>query len=269
MKNSKIITKLALMTALMGSGVTTTLMSTNASVVKAYTAPTATDKDYSRIQTLSKQPGMHKVTRKWYPGWDLGNNAHGFINMKTLKPFQDTTNPGREWTSITAAGTINGTPYVLINDLNSAKSYSPAAFYNLPYGMKFKEGHKPVEAYLGAIANSENGYDDYHDEYGTVDVKTNTVYSDRKSGHFELTMKKYGQNHGKNQGFFIGKTVIHMNDGDDYYPVYAYTPEEALPVYYIKTSDIDQFEPATVTYRKIGTITKDHKFKAYKKTMSF
>lgn len=258
------------MTALMGSGVATTLMSTNASVVKAYTAPTATDKDFSRIQKLSKQPGMHKVTRKWYPGWVPGNNVHGFVDIKTLKlDTNDIINPGREWASITKAGTLNGTPYVLLNDLNSAKTYMPAAFYNLPYGMKFKEGHKPVEAYLGAIANSDNGYVPLDDEYGRLPVKTNTVYSDRKDGHFELTMKKYGQNHGKNQGFFIGKTVIHMNDGDDYYPVYAYTPEEALPVYYIKTSDIDQFEPATVTYRKIGTITKDHKFRADEKKMSF
>ena len=158
---------------------------------------------------------------------------------------------------------------MLLDDLTGTKDYMPAAFFNLPYGMKFKEGHKPVEAYLGAIANSSNGYSEYHDEYGRTDVATKTVYSDRKNGHFELTMAKYGQNHGKNQGFFIGKTVIHMNDGDDYYPVYAYTPEEALPVYYIKTSDIDQFEPATVTYRKIGTITKDHKFRADEKTMSF
>jgi hypothetical protein len=262
MKNTKIITKLALMTALMGGVATTTsLMSTNINTVKASAAaPTATDKDYAKLQRLSKLPGMHKMKRKWYASWTLGNNTHGFINMKTLKPYNDNTNPGREWASITAAGTIKGTPYVLINDLNGVKSYSPASGFVLPYGMKYKAGSQPVEAYRGAIANSENGYDKYQDDYGQILVKSNMIYKDNADGHFKLTMKKYGKDFGKNQGFFIGKTAIHMDDNEDYYPVYTYTPYDVLPVYYIKTSDIDHFEPATVTYNKIGTISKSHKF---------
>ena len=84
-----------------------------------------------------------------------------------------------------------------------------------------------------------------------------------------------GQDHGKNQGFFIGLTPIHMNDSHDYYPVYSYSVDGNLGVVYIRTEDIDQFTPAKVTYKSIGTLNKTkgknyyHSFKPYKNRVDY
>lgn len=87
----------------------------------------------------------------------------------------------------------------------------------------------------------------------------------------KVTLNDVGQNTGKYQGFWIGKTPINFRvDGtgiyEDYYPLYNYNPTGELTISYIKTEDLDQFEPATVKYDHIGTITKGHSFKPkYKK----
>ena len=53
------------------------------------------------------------------------------------------------------------------------------------------------------------------------------------------------------------------------YPLYNYNPTGELTVSYIKVEDLDQFEPATVKYDHIGTITNKHAFKPAHKKMDF
>lgn len=132
----------------------------------------------------------------------------------------------------------------------------PAAYCQVPYAYKFKKNHKVVHDYIGSLANAWNGMKRYTDDYG----------SGVADGTFTVTLDEDGQNTGKNQGFWIGKTPITFRvDGtstyEDYSPLYNYDPSRELVVSYIKTEDLDQFEPASVTYNWLGTITKTHKFK--------
>ncbi|WP_294601729.1 hypothetical protein [uncultured Lactobacillus sp.] len=147
----------------------------------------------------------------------------------------------------------------------------PAAYCQVPYAYKFKKNHKVVHDYIGSLANAWNGMKRYTDDYGSgvadgIFTKENIIYSNHDYGTFTVTLDEDGQNTGKNQGFWIGKTPITFRvDGtstyEDYSPLYNYDPSRELVVSYIKTEDLDQFEPATVTYNWLGTITKTHKFK--------
>ena len=164
---------------------------------------------------------------------------------------------------------INGNKYFIINikeQDGKTKYLVPAAYCQVPYAYKLKSGHKTVYDYDGSLANAWNGYNPYRNSYGETLTKENIIYSSHKDSAKEVTLDRVGQNTGKNQGFWIGKTPITFrvdgtNTYEDYYPLYNYDPSGELVVSYIKTKDLDQFEPATVTYNWLGTITKNHKFK--------
>lgn len=263
MITKKIITKLALLGALLG-GATATITNTSQTVSAA---PTAKTKDYNRLQKLAKKPGAHYVKKKAYASWVPGNNVSAFYSFKTQKNLQGLADPGRQWAMLVGAGTFNGRSYVIMHNFERSKTLSPADYFKLPYGMNFKKNHQKVYCYVGSLANAYNGFDDYLQEFGVDLTKVNTIYKDHGSKR-ALTLKVDGQDHGKYQGFFIGHSPILMNDGENYLPVYSYTVDGDLTVVYIKQSDLKQFKPAKVYYKQIGTLNY-HSFKPYTKNASF
>lgn len=275
MKFTKIITKLTLASALLGSvGVTTIAL--NTTTISAHTMlPTSKTKDYNKMQKLAQKSGITYTKPRYFNDWVPGNNVGDWYLMKPYKLAAHLIDPGRQWDRTIGAGTIHGRAYFVGQNEDDVKTLIPAEFYHVPYGFKFKRNHAPVECYYGSLAESYNGYDDYLDEYGIGYTGVNTIYSNRKDGHRKLTLSYDGQDRGKNQGFFIGLTAIHMNDGHDYYPVYSYSIDGNLGVVYIRTEDISQFEPAKVTYKSIGTLNKTkgknyyHSFKPYRSRVNF
>ena len=275
MKFTKTITKLALASALLGTaGVTTTAL--NTTTVRAVALPTSKTKDYNEMQRLAKKSGITYTKPHFFNNWVPGNNVNDWYRMKPYELAGSYIDPGRQWDRIIGAGTIHGRAYFVAQVESGAdKTLIPAEFYHVPYGFRFKKNHAPVECYYGSLAESYNGYYEYSHEYGRTYTATNTIYSDRKDGHRKLTLSYDGQDRGKNQGFFIGLTPIHMNDGHYYYPVYSYSVDGNLGVVYIRTEDIDQFEPAKVTYKYIGTLNKTkgknyyHSFKPYRNRVDF
>ena len=258
-----------------------TLVYTNK--VDAKALPTATTKDFNKLQSLSKKSGPHYVkNRKWYTGFTPGENVQSIYNFNTYTLTGAKTASGvNGWAAYVGAGTFNGKRYFIINDKDSdgnTKYLMPAEYCYVPYAYKFKPNHEPVYDYAGSLANAFNGYDSFLNEYGQVLTKKNTIYPKSK---LEVTLDNVGQNTGKNQGFWIGKTPITFYvAGDDkdqtataetqeMYPLYNYDPSGELTISYIKVEDLDQFEPATVTYNKVGTITNKHAFKSVHKKMDF
>lgn len=276
MKINKIVTKLALTSALLGTvGATSLTTMLNTNVVNAEVLPTSSTKYYNQLQQNAQKTGITYTKLRFYNNWVPGNNVGDYYVMKPYKLTGSLIDPGRQWDKVIGSGTVHGRSFFVIQDNNSDKGLILSEFYRVPYGFKFKKNHKPVECYYGSLAESYNGYDPYLDEYEGNYTETNTIYSDHENGYRELTMAIDGQDHGKNQGFFIGLTPVHMSDGEDYYPVYSYTNTNALGVLYIKTADIDQFEPAKVTYKYIGTMNKSkgssyyHSFKPYKNKVNY
>ena len=259
MITKKLISKLAIAGALLG-GTTTTLVNASETV---YAAPTAHTKDYNRLQKLAKKPGAHYVKKKAYIIWAPGNNVTGARSFKTLKPYDTMFDPGRQLMSLVGAGTFKNNAYVITHNNEEAKALMPAEYFKLPYGMKFKKNHKTVYCYVGSLANAYNGYDEFHDDFGIDYTKVNTIYKNHGSKR-ALSMKVDGQHNGKYQGFFIGHSPILMNDGENYLPVYSYNTNGDLTVVYIKQSDLNQFKPAKVYYKQIGTLNY-HSFKPSRK----
>lgn len=265
MRLTKTISKLALVSALFGTIGTTALTTT---VNASSGLPTSTTKDYNKMLKLAQKDGITYTKPRYFNNWVPGNNVGDWYSLKPYKLGGALIDPGREWDRVVGAGTVHGRAYFVGQDEGGAKTLTPAEFYHVPYGFKFKKNHKPVECYYGSLAESYNGYDPYLDEYEGNYTETNTIYSDHENGHRELTMAIDGQHNGKNPGFFIGLTPIHMSDGEDYYPVYSYTTSDVLGVVYIKTKDIDQFERAKVTYKYIGTVN-NHSFKPYRNKVNY
>ena len=257
------------------------LVYSNPQTVDATSLPplrTATTKDYNKLQSLSKKPGAHYVkTKKWYAGFAPGENVEGIYYFNSHKLTHDRLNIGADgWMCYIGAGTFNGNRYFITKDFDTSnkKYLIPAAYCNVPYGYKFKKNHAVVHDYYGSLANAWNGYDEYRDDYGEDFTKENIIYSNRKKATFTVSLKQDGKSSGKNQGFWISKTPIKFrvdgtNTYEDYYPLYNYEPSGQLTMSYIKTQDLKQFKRATVTYNYIGTIYKNHAFRAYKKTLNF
>lgn len=277
MKLTKIISKLALSGALLGSaGGMVALAPVN--TVQAFSpySPTATTKDYNKMQKLAHKNGITYTKPKFFIDWVPGNSAGNLCRKSPYKLLDNAlTDPGRQWARIVGAGTVHGHSYFVFQNEGDVKALTPAEYFHVPYGFKFKKGHKPVKGYYGSLAGASNGYYEYADEYGRTFTKENTVYSDRKDGYRYITQSYDGQNEGKNKGFFIGLTAIPMNDGHSYYPLYGYSTDDSnLEVLYIRTEDIDQFKPAKVTYKWCGTLNKTkgtnyyHNFKPYQKKHS-
>ena len=263
MITKKLISKLAIAGALLG-GATATLTNTSETV---HAAPMAKTKDYNKLQKLSKKHGAHYTKTKIYASWVPGNNVAAFYSFTTQKNLEGLADPGRQFADIVGAGTFKDRAYVITSDYNNKKLLSPAEYFKLPYGMKFKKNHKTVYCYVGSLANAYNGYDEFHDDFGIDYTKVNTIYKNHGSKR-ALSMKVDGQNRGKYQGFFIGHSPILMNDGENYLPVYSYNTNGDLTVVYIKQSDLSQFKKAKVYYKQIGTLNY-HSFKPYKKNFSF
>lgn len=266
MRNKKLLTKTIIAGTLLSTGIGT--LAYNANNISAKALPVATTKDYNKLQKLAKKSGVHYVkTRKWYASFIPGNNVEAIYFLSSYKLTGAKIDPGKDdWSLGIGAGTINGTSYIVVRNPGQAKAMIPAAYCQVPYAYKLKPGHKTVYDYDGSLANAWNGYNPYRNSYGETLTKENIIYSSHKDSAKEVTLDRVGQNTGKNQGFWIGKTPITFRvDGtdtyEDYYPLYNYDPSGELVVSYIKTEDLDQFEPATVTYNWLGTITKDHKFK--------
>lgn len=275
MKLTKTITKLALVSALLGS-VGTSITALNTTTVSASSMlPTSKTTDYNKMQKIAAQPGITYTKPRYFNNWVPGNNVGDWDTLKPYRIIDQYIDPGREWSRIIGAGTIHGRAFFVNQNEGGAKTLIPAEFYHVPYGFRFKANHAPVECYNGSLAKSYNGYYDYSGEYGRTYTATDTIYSDREDGHRRLTMAIDGQHDGKNPGFFIGLTPITMSDGEDYYPVYSYTTSDVLGVVYIKTKDIDQFKPAKVTYKYIGTLNKTkgknyyHSFKPYRNKVNY
>lgn len=276
MKFTKVITKLALAGALLGS-IGLSIGTSNTTTVSAHPmALTSKTKDYNRMQKLAQKSGITYTKPRYFNDWVPGNNVNDWYSMNPYKLAEHFIDPGRQWDRVIGAGTIHGRAYFVTQiESGDAKGLVPAEFYHVPYGFRFKKNHAPVECYYGSLAKSWDGYDEYSGEYEGIYTENNTIYSNRKDGHRKLTMAMDGQDHGKNQGFFIGLTAIHMNDGHDYYPVYSYSVDGNLGVVYIRTEDIDQFTPAKVTYKYIGTLNKTkgknyyHSFKPYKNRVDY
>lgn len=280
MKYSNLFKKVAITGTLLTIG-SAALVYSNPQTVDATSLPplrTATTKDYNKLQNLSKKPGAHYVkTRKWYAGFAPGEDVEGIYYFNSHKLTHDRLNIGADgWMCYTGAGTFNGTRYFITTDFdNGNKKYMiPAAYCNVPYGYKFKKNHAVVHEYYGSLANAWNGYDEYQHDYGSDFTKENILYSNKKSGTFTVSLKQDGKSSGKNQGFWIGKTPIKFRvDGTETYvncyPLYVYNPNGQLTICYIKTEDLSQFKRATVTYNYVGTIYKNHAFRAYKKTLNF
>lgn len=269
MRNKKLLTSTIIAGTLLSVGTSVFLFTDNNVEAKALTV--ATEKDYNKLQKLAKQPGTHYTKhKKLYTSFIPGNNVEAIYYFKSHKLTGARTDPGKDdYQPCIGTKNINGTGYFIVNNTESTgkeKFLIPAAYCQVPYAYKFKKNHKVVHDYCGSLANAWNGYNPYRDGYGETLTKENIIYSNHKNGTFTVTLDEDGQNTGKNQGFWIGKTPITFRvDGtdtyEDYYPLYNYDPSGELVVSYIKTEDLDQFEPATVTYNWLGTITKDHKFK--------
>lgn len=280
MKGINLFKKVAITGTLLTIG-SAALVYSNPQTVDATSLPplkTATTKDYNKLQSLSKKLGAHYVkTRKWYAGFTPGDNVEGIYYYKSHKLTHDRLNIGADgWDSYIGAGTFNGTRYIISADFNNGgkKYLIPAKYCHVPYGYKFKKNHAVVHDYIGSLANAWNGYDSYLNNYGQTLTKENILYSNKKSGTFTVSLKKDGKSTGKNQGFWIGKTPIKFRvDGTDTYvdcyPLYNYEPSGQLYMSYIKTEDLSQFKRTTVTYNYVGTIYKNHAFRAYKKTLNF
>lgn len=279
-RNKKLLTKIIIAGTLLTAGAST-LVYTNK--VNAKALPVATTKDYNKLQKLSKQPGAHYVnTRKWYTNFTPGENVQAVYFYDTYKSTGSKINPGIDgWERFIGAGSFNGKSYFIQQNPETKKKYLiPAEYCQVPYAYKLKSGHKPVYNYFGSLANAWSGYNSYREGYGETFTETNVIYLDDTSKS-ELTLAGTGQNIGKNKGFWIGKTPITFyvagNDKDKLptsetqkmYPVYNYDQDGELRVTYIKTEDLAQFEPTTVTYKPIGTITNKHAFKPAHKKMDF
>lgn len=271
--NKKLLTKIIITGTLLTVGAST-LVYTNK--VDAKALPVATTKDYNKLQKLSKQNGAHYIkTKKWYNGFMPGENVQAIRDIGTYSLTGTRSDPGiHDWSKYIGSGTFNNKPYFIGIDASGFKYLMPAEYCQVPYAYKLKSNHKPVHDYLGSLANAFNGYSSFLDEYGHSLTKENTIYSNKTNATYTVTLDEDGQSKGKYQGFWIGRTPINFRvDGtdtyEDYYPLYNYNPTGELTVSYIKVEDLDQFEPATVKYNNIGTITNKHAFKPAHKKMDF
>lgn len=276
--NKKLLTKIIVAGTLLTAGASTLVYTNN---VAAKALPVATTKDYNKLQRLSKQSGKHNIkTKKWYVSFMPGENVQADYHFGTYKLTGTQTNPGvNDWQRYVGAGTLNGEAYFIEQNYGSNEKFLiPAKYCQVPYAYKLKSDAKPVYDYLGSLANAYNGYDSFLNDYGQILTKQNVIYPASK---MKVTLNRVGQNTGKYQGFWIGKTPITFNvAGDDekqtptsetqeMYPLYIYNPTGELTVSYIKAEDLDQFEPATVKYNNIGTITNKHAFKPVDKKIDF
>ena len=276
MKYSNLFKKVAITGTMLTIG-SAALVYSNPQTVDAKVMPTATTKDYNKLQNLSKKSGAHYIkARKWYAGFTPGENVEGIYYFNSYKLTHDRLSIGADgWACYIGAGTFNDNRYFIMKNPEQKKLLIPAKYCNVPYGYKFKKNHKTVYSYLGSLANSWGGYDDYSHDYEDF-TKENIVYggNNKRKAAIKVTLNKVGKNAGKNQGFWISKTPIKFRvDGtdtyEDYYPLYIYDPSGQLTISYIKTEDLSQFKRATVTYNYVGTIYKNHAFRAYKKTLNF
>lgn len=277
--NKKLLTKIIVTGTLLTASAATLVYTNN---VDAKALPVATTKDYNKLQKLSKQPGAHYVkNKKWYVGFMPGENVQAARDIGTYKLFDTKSNPGVDnWSKYIGAGTFNGKQYFIGQDASKTKYLMPAEYCQVPYAYKLKQNHKPVYDYFGSLANAWDGYNAYRNSYGETFTQKNVIYLDNNS-KAEVSLARVGQDTGKYKGFWIGKTPITFyiagDDKDklptsktqDMYPVYNYDPDGELRVTYIRTEDLAQFEPATVKYNNIGTITNKHAFKPAHKKMDF
>ena len=275
MKKTKLFKKIIIAGVLLSAGITA-LTCLNSQTVAAKSLPVATTKDYNKLQKLSKKSGVHYIKkRKWYASFIPGDNVEAYRDLKSLKLIGTKSDPGiDDWDVFVGAGTINGTRYFISNikEKDGKRKYIiPAAYCQVPYGYQLKKGHAVVHDYNGSLANAYNGYSESDHKYGKTLTNENIIYSNKEDATFTVSLKQDGQTKGKHKGFWIGRTPIKFrvdgtNTYENYYPLYNYVPNGELIVTYIKTEDLSQFKPATVTYNHIGTITKNHKFKpAHKK----
>lgn len=276
-KNKKLLTKVIIAGTLLTMGAST-LVYTNK--VDAKALPVATTKDYNKLQKLANKSGAnYSKIKKWYIGFMPGENVQAIRDVGTYKLTGTQSNPGvRNWSKYIGAGTFGNKQYFIGIDASNYKYLMPAEYCKVPYAYKLKSNHKPVYDYAGSLANAFNGYDAFLNEYGQTFTEKNTIYPESK---MKVTLNDVGQNCGKYQGFWIGKTPITFYvAGDDkdqtattetqeMYPLYNYNPTGELTVSYIKVEDLDQFEPATVKYNNIGTITNKHAFKPVDKKLDF
>lgn len=273
-RNKKLLTKIIVTGTLLTVGAST-LVYTNK--VDAKALPVATTKDYNKLQKLSKQSGAHYIkTKKLYASFIPGENVQAFAYFNTYKLTGAQSNPGtHNWAEYIGAGTFNNKQYFIEWDpASNAKYLMPVEYCQVPYAYKLKANHKPVHDYLGSLANAFNGYSSFLDEYGHTLTKENIIYSNKDNATYTVSLDADGQNSGKYQGFWIGKTPINFrvdgtNTYENYYPLYNYNPTGELTISYIKVEDLDQFEPATVKYDHIGTITSKHAFKPANKKLDF
>ena len=275
MKNANLFKKMAITGTLLTVGAAA-LVHSNPQIVDAKSMPTATTKDFNKLQSLSKKSGAHYIkTRKWYFGFVPGEDVEAFRSFNSYKLTGAKSNPGvDDMDCYIGAGTFKGKRYFISIDLQTNKKYLyPAEYAYVPYGYKFKKGHAVVHDYYGSLANAWDGYDPYLKDYGETFTKENIIYSNKKNATFTVSLKQDGRSFGKNQGFWIGKTPIKFRvDGTDtyenYYPLYNYESTGHLTLSYIKIEDLSQFKRATVTYDHIGTITKGHSFKPKHKKLN-
>lgn len=277
MKHANLFKKLAITGTLLTIG-SAALVYSNPQTVDAKAMPTATTKDYNKLQNLSKKSGAHYIkARKWYAGFTPGENVEGIYYFNSHKLTHDRLSIGADgWACYIGAGTFNDNRYFIMKNPEQKKLLIPAKYCHVPYGYKFKKNHAVVHDYLGSLANAYNGYDEYRNDYGEDFTKENIIYSgnNKRNSAKKVTLNRVGKSSGKNQGFWISKTPIKFRvDGTDtyenYYPLYNYEPSGQLTMSYIKTEDLSQFKRATVTYNYVGTIYKNHAFRAYKKILNF
>lgn len=275
--NKKLLSKVIIVGTLITAGASS-LVYTNK--VDAKALPVATTKDYNKLQKLAKYNGTNSIkTKKWYTSFIPGENVQAVRYYGTYELTGAQSNPGiNDWIKYIGAGEFNGKPYFIGKDNNGTKFLMPSEYCMVPYAYKLKSNHSPVYDYVGSLKNAYNGYDSYLNEYGQLLTKENVIYPNSK---LEVTLDRVGQNIGKYQGFWIGKTPITFNvAGDDkkqtpttetqeMYPLYNYNSNGELNVTYIKVEDLDKFEPATVKYNNIGTITNKHAFKPAHKKIDF
>ena len=271
--NRKLLAKVIITGTLLTAGASTLVYTNN---VDAKALPVATTKDYNKLRKLSSQSGAHYTkNKKWYIGFMPGENVQAIRNIGTYELSNVQINPGvRNWSKYIGAGTFHNKQYFIGVSASNDKYLMPAEYCQVPYAYKLKANHKPVHDYLGSLANAYNGYSSFLDEYGHTFTKENIIYSNKDNATYTVSLNADGQNKGKYQGFWIGKTPINFRvDGtdtyEDYYPLYNYNPTGELTVSYIKVEDLDQFEPATVKYNNIGTITNKHAFKPVDKKLDF